>query len=257
MDQPAKAVLTILSDNGPRINRGKIFEGIFDEIAESNAATTVKKPWAVDKPISASASNMEWEMTVSLRSLDFPPLLCSESSDTSVSSGSKGPRVHFVATGPSDQDVLRTEYESNVDYDTIRSKWFTVADFKAFRKECQEAAARASRDGVYCKHFFDIYASCFNDQEAKQKSTLDFSDYRGLERAVFRQPLITDKIAVIKGVVRAQANGTHDEELGNLCMRYTATARKMARFLAKFDRVVADQPTSPKSLIRPRRFIEI
>lgn len=252
MEKPVKSVLSVISDNGPRFSRDQVIESLFDEMA----ATKAPQPWTFEKPVVKKIASMDWEIT-SVSTIPTAP--CSTSSIDSESCGrrSKGPRVHFVETGPEDRDVLRTEYESNVDYDNIRSQWFAVADFKSFRKACQEAAARASRDSVYCKHFFDVYSRCFTDQEQSQTSKLDFSDHRGLERAIFRQPLITDKIAAIRGVVRSQDQIAGDEELGDLSARYTSTARKMARFLAIHDRWVVDQPSSPKSLHRPRRFIEI
>lgn len=227
------------------------FETMFEELALSASAS---RPWVFEKGLKSGWEEFD----------EFDPELSIASSNSSTYSSSAGSvglrRVHFVETGPGDKDILRTEYKSTVDYDSIRDQWYTAADFRKFRSMCQEVAITASQDELYCKDFFKVYNElCVGNQvtptEERAYGRLDFSDYRGLERAIFRQTLITDKFSNIKGIVLASRELAADE-LSEVSKGFTTTARFMARHLAMLDRLVVDFGL-PDSLDEPRKFLEI
>lgn len=224
---------------------------MFEELAIS---TNTTRPWLFEKDLKAGWEEFEDEF-------DPGSSIASSCSSTYSSTGSVGlRRVHFVETGPGEKDILRTEYKSTVDYDVIREQWYTAADFRKFRSVCQEVAIGASQDELYCKDFFAVYnevsmGNLVSPTAERASGRLDFSDYRGLERAIFRQTLITDKFSNIKGIVLA-SHELNDEELSEVSKGFTTTARFMARHLAMLDRLVVDFGL-PESMEEPRKFLEI
>jgi hypothetical protein len=251
-DEPPNSTLTTPA------KKKSDFEALFDELAISSS-----RPWLFDQ---GDTSWEEFDHDSSIASSSCSSTVSPEDvdDDEDVDNDAEVPsnsdclvrRVHFVETGPNEKDILRTEYQSTVDYECIREQWYTAQHFRKFRALCQETALAASRDVLYCQDFMDVYNRMSNGDHvpwpvlAKEglvtsnntsttRSTKDYSDYRGLERAIFRNTLVTDKFSNIKGIVLA-AKELSDNELAQVCHEFTATARGMARHLAVLDRLVVD-----------------
>jgi hypothetical protein len=283
----------------PKQNKKSDFEALFDELAIASS-----RPWLFDKEDNDTWEEFDHESSVASSSSSSASS-CNSSTvspedddddDSAVESGSgqniivTGPnedhqppvvrrRVHFCETGPEDRDIMRTYFESTVDYENIREQWYTAAHFRKFRTLCQETAVIASRDVQYCQDFMSVYNKMNNHHGnlgnggdtvgpilpvvlSKERilvttngkggsivphDRLDYSDYRGLERAIFRHTLVTDKFSNIKGIVLAAKELSDPHALALVCHEFTATARGMARHLAVLDRLVVD-PQSPMAL---------
>jgi hypothetical protein len=163
--------------------------------------------------------------------------------------------------------------------------WYGRADFLAFRSWFHETVAAAAVDAQYRDYFTTLYHSAVCCQEESNNNgpsslssssssslqsssvtaAVQFSKYRGLERAIFRNELQTDKIAALKGVVWSQAKYKQQQEENNLSQeamamgttnmtttattaaaalartsaKLTATARCMALVLGAADATVA------------------
>jgi hypothetical protein len=185
-------------------------------------------------------------------------------------------------------DCSRTLHYSDATHwtdEAIRNvSWYGRADFLAFRSWFHETVATATVDAHYRDYFLTLYHSAVcheenNDNGLSSSSAslsslqsssvgpaaIQFSKYRGLERAIFRNELQTDKIAALKGVVWSQAKYKQQQEeynqsleamamgttsmstslattaaaLARTSAKLTATARFMALVLGAADATVA------------------
>lgn len=174
------------------------------------------------------------------------------------------------------QIALPTGEDYSVD---LRSLWYNAADFRQFRTWFHETANSAVQDESYRQYFMTLYhAACCSpaDHTLENSATLafikehavSFAKYRGLERAIFRNELQTDKIASIKGVVWCQEEETNDSnehssrvpgiktvsnQLAATSAPLTETARMLAGMYGAADAAVVEHYDK----LSKRRFVEI
>lgn len=193
-------------------------------------------PWQVDK-------SSEWETFAS-----FDPIV--ESSSSSLASDSSSTvlsstrRVQWITVDEDEEEILCEEHENPFQYADVKAMWFVASDYKRFRSACFDDAMLASMDEDYVNYFQQNYEQC--GQAVTPSGTHQFTDYRGLERAVFRQQLIRDKFNAISTIVQVQRTEIYnalksqnqcEEAIADTSRKFSARARKMAKFLATEDRM--------------------
>jgi len=145
------------------------------------------------------------------------------------------------------------------DFELIRSQWYDASSFRQFRAACHEMSLKASLDPDYTETFRRQLAVARRGQQPTlvELEVLEFSQYRGLERAVFRQELQSHKYSAIAATVAQQDDAFMNsvEHLGETSRQWTAAARQMARTLALEDYIIAQHAYNDND--SARRFIEI
>jgi len=160
-------------------------------------------------------------------------------------------------------EVECQEYEPTfTDFDLIRSQWYEAQSFRQFRSACHEVSLKASLDPEYTGMFRYHLILCRRGVQPEfvdSDDVLEFASYRGLERAIFRQELQAAKYSAIQNTVAQQddpfANSV--DALGETSRQWTATARQMARALARADELIAQDAYNSEESSGTRRFIEI
>jgi hypothetical protein len=266
MKSPLKVVQSIsISGVGPlrpiKFNEEELdvlFANSFSKPAGCHG--TEKSPQDDDYDDSFTTSQLqEWNIFAS-----FDPINDSLSSSSPLL---RSKQVNF-ATDENGQ-VLCTEYDCVKTRQEVRETWYGASDFRQFRAWCHETAACAVLDMDYCDHFHMLYSACSRNTRDSNNSSIptvdaddamEYANYRGLERVIFRKELQTDKIAAIQGVVWTQNDAmmaTSEDKLADTSCKLTVAARNMAQYLAAADAVIAQQSTSPDNIEQRRRFIEI
>ena len=177
--------------------------------------------------------------------------------------------VHFhsdlttLAVDPAVQELTEEE---------MHEIWWTIPDFKAFRKYCRKQSNKANDDSAFMDGFQFVYEACHSGDLLKQlkwqsehgnsnRSNNDMADtasledcikivnskYRGLEMAIFR-PLLKDRRTAVRTVLAIQnklpsSKSLQEREviLASKSRFLTRKARQLARVMGSADALAAEE----------------
>jgi hypothetical protein len=222
------------------------------DLNEDAFVVTNGDPWK--SPVTNAADPAEF--TVWIPSEDE----ISESSTKSDDTLSR--RVRFLVD---ENDKILTECFDNksVCAEEVRELcWLNAEDFRQFRLDCHHLSQVAILDKEYVDFFLDIYESCKQQRDTlptpDATEALEYSNYRGVEKSIFRSILQTDKSAAIQSVIRSQETANINvwmnesdkaAEIAKVYLLLTASTKRVARVLAEIDTVVAIKQTRTKQSV--------